>query len=233
MTRYEKLRDKVRMDLQLTDEDVSDPVMLSLFEGGGVTEGVLETYSRLRGRKTYTIITHTTGTYAYDLSDISPSVFYIEDALYNDLYPEDVLAEIVKSAATVQDQYHNPSLRMIEEYKDRMYEQLVEYDEADWSTYENAAGTEKYLQLVENPETDIVVIYRVLFTKDNFPSNDIDLIEKLYKARVCRYVMGIPQLRSRGDVSYALTEMARQARGFEDDFYNTIKAEDGNLIGRT
>ena len=212
-TRYEILRDAVRRRYNLSDTDVGNTVMEELFNT------MLKTYSCFRGirkQKKYT----------YDGQDITldAAVHYIITVLWNDTYPSSEL--LITQPAS--EEYHYPSLTMIRDIKAAIRRANQVVTEQEFQVY-NDSDTKK-LALDPVPTTDVFVIYRELFDKDNYPFNDERVIQWLYEAEMLQWCQSTGIVVQIGDIRYDQKRMDSAIEKLQNKAYSHLQP---SVIGRS
>ena len=186
-TRYETLRDAVRNKYHLSVSDVDNTNMEALFNQ------TLDTYSRFRGIRKQQTITLETGVATYSLES---DVHHIRTVLWNDTYPGE--AEV--TSAYSSEEYNYPSLRMIKDQKNAIRRENVPRTEQEWQVYTD--DTTKKIVLDPVPTTNIIVLYRTLFTNENYPFQDEGIIQYLYEAKMLQYCQSTGIVVRIGDINY-------------------------------
>lgn len=217
--RYDALYNSLRGKYGLNETDVPNAKMSELFDK------VLETYSRFRGQRNVQIINYATDTLDYNLDS---TVFHIIKVYWNDTYPSEFTAAI-ESESMASERYHNPALKMIDAYKKRMQAQLAAENLQDWDDFDTAGGVHQ-IHVNVQPETNILVEHRELFTKANYPRTDEGLIGDMLEAAMLRFILGVPQLMAQGDLRFNIDGMTKIINSLESDFYRTVRTV---KIGRT
>lgn len=212
-SRYETLRDAVRRKYHLSDTDVDNTVMEDLFKA------VLKTYSCFRGirkQKKYT----------YEGQDITleAAVHYIIAVLWNDTYPSDDL--LFEQPAS--EEYHYPSLRMIRDLKAAIRRANQVVTDQEHQVYNDSDV--KKLALGPVPTTDVFVIYRKLFTKDDYPFNDERVIQWLYEAEMLQWCQSTGIVIQVGDIRYDQKRMDTMIEKLQNKAYSHLQP---SVIGRS
>ena len=212
-SRYEILRDATRCRYNLSETDIDNPTMENLFNA------VLKTYSRFRGirkQKKYT----------YEGQDITldAAIHYIITVLWNDTYPSsDLLIE-----QPANEEYHYPSLCMIRDMKAAIRRASQVVTEQEFQVYNN--GDDKKLALDPVPTTDVFVIYRALFTKENYPFNDERVIQWLYEAEMLQWCQSDGLVVQLGDIRYDQKRMDAVIQKLQNKAYSHLQP---SMIGRS
>jgi hypothetical protein len=210
--RYEALRDRCFNELGISSEDIGTATCLDLFGS------VLETYSRFRGLRKHRIITKQEGVREYELQ---ASEFHLVDVLWNEIYPSDrFLNTYVYSSNS--EEFHHPSLRIIDLWKTKMQDDLADEVVQDWQDVCDA-DDKRYVVIDSDPQTNIIIIYRELFTVETFPRNDDEVLRHLFKAKMIGYILGVPQLRTKGDLTFSIDEMKTMQKAEESKFYSMVQ----------
>jgi hypothetical protein len=210
--RYTLLYNKLKGKYGLSTVDVSDIKMGELFEM------VLKIYSRFRGIRDVQTITFAESTLDYELDG---AVHHIMAVYWNDTYPEELTGFVASSESIISEQYHHPALIIIDKWKQAMSRQLRDKTLYEWRDYEDDDTHMIHVNI--QPTTNILVEYRKLFTKTDYPRNDEDLLEVLLEAHLLRFLLGVPQITSHGDMRFNIDGMIKLIKELESDFYNTIR----------
>ncbi|HEC88456.1 MAG TPA: hypothetical protein ENI52_03975 [Thermoplasmata archaeon] len=215
MSRYTDLRDRIRQKYHLSTSDIDDTVMENLFTF------VLEIYSRFRGIRGQKKLTLIENENTYTLSE---DVHYIIAVLWNTTYPTDNM--LTEKYTT--EEYNYPSLRMLKNLKAAIqYANRIMVDQ-EWQVYDDD-GTKK-LVLDPVPETDIYVIYRQCYTKDNYPFHDEPIIQYLYEAEMLQYCQSTGIIVQLGDIRYDQRRMDSIIQRLRNKFYSHVQP---SVIGRS
>lgn len=211
MSRYTDLRDLARSELNLTTDDISDTLALSLFQE------TLKVYSRFRGIRKIAIVE-----FEADVADytLDATIAHIIDIYWNDTYPTSVFSETYTDTIT-EERYHNPSLEVVEALKERLREKYQDVPFQEWQDY--YSGDDHKIRLDPTPTTDIIVEYRELFTENTYPENDSETIKSLLKAKMLEHIIGVAQLSTICDASFNISGMERMKARLEANFYNTVR----------
>lgn len=211
MSRYTDLRDLARSELNLTTDDISDTLALSLFQE------TLKVYSRFRGIRKIAIVE-----FEADVADytLDATIAHIIDIYWNDTYPTSVFSETYTDTIT-EERYHNPSLEVVEALKERLREKYQDVPFQEWQDY--YSGDDHKIRLDPTPTTDIIVEYRELFTENTYPENDSETIKSLLKAKMLEHIIGVAQLSTICDASFNIGGMERMKARLEANFYNTVR----------
>lgn len=207
LTLYELLRNKIRDEFNLTDTDIGDTLMEVLFKA------VMKEYSRSRGIRTYKKITFTAEEDTYILD---AEIFYVEDCFWNDSFPSNFI-----DSDYTEDQYYNPTLRILDHIRDRIYEDNTIVDDQHFDIYRD--GTDKKIKFDPVPETDIYVVGRKLHTKDTYPEQDEQIIESRFKALVLGHCQSTGLVVTIGDVTYDHKRMDREINRLNKIFYGHMQ----------
>ena len=218
-TRYEALRDLARLEQHLSDTDVSDANASTLFDA------VLKMYSRFRGEKSARVITFVADEQEYALENGED---YIISVFWNDTYPGSLSSSVISKDIQL-DRYHNPALVLIEKCKQRLSERMLSETKQPWHDYYSNATTHK-LHIGIKPTTNIVIETRKKFTQTDFPQNDDEILKSLLQAKMLRYVRGVMQVKSQGDVTFNIEGMTKEIKRLETEFYVAVQT---TIAGRS